>query len=101
MGGFLAGAAILYVTLQGFAVITNAAPSFATPRRTVPRAVAISLAVVAIVYVIVGLMVVSALPPLKSLVPAGNYWPMQRLLSPAPSVSSRCAWRLCSLPRPP
>ncbi len=62
VGGFLAGAAILYVTLQGFAVITNAAPSFATPRRTVPRAVAISLAVVAIVYVIVGLMVVSALP---------------------------------------
>lgn len=62
VGGFLAGAAILYVTLQGFAVITNAAPSFDRPRRTVPRAVAISVAVVAAVYIVVGLMVVSVLP---------------------------------------
>ena len=46
----IAGAALMYTSFQGFAVITNASGNMARPQRTVPLATVITLTIVALVY---------------------------------------------------
>lgn len=80
--GLLAGSAILYVTFQGFAVVTNAAPAITNARRTIPRAIGAALALVAAVYILTSLVVVTVLPPVD-VVDAGG-----RLLADAADVTA-------------
>lgn len=61
-GGVVTGAALLYVTFQGFGVVTNAAEEMSSPRRELPRAMFLALALVLIVDLLVSLLVVSLLP---------------------------------------
>lgn len=60
--GVVTAAAILYVTYQGFGVVTNAAGSMAKPRRELPRAMFLALGIVVVVYLIVSSLVVLLLP---------------------------------------
>ena len=46
----IAGAALMYTSFQGFAVITNASGKMVRPQRTVPLATVITLTIVALVY---------------------------------------------------
>lgn len=46
----IAGAALMYTSFQGFAVITNASGKMARPRHTVPLATVITLTIVAMMY---------------------------------------------------
>lgn len=70
--GVVTAAAILYVTYQGFGVVTNAAESMAKPRRELPRAMFLALGVVVVVYVIVSTLVVLLLPIDKIEADAGH-----------------------------
>jgi basic amino acid/polyamine antiporter, APA family len=58
--GVIAGAGIMFVAFAGYARVTVLGEEVRQPRRTIPRAVAISFAIVLIVYAAVGAMVVSA-----------------------------------------
>ena len=60
--GVVTGAALLYVTFQGFGVVTNAAGDMADPRRELPRAMFLALGIVAAIYLIVSSLVVMVLP---------------------------------------
>ncbi|MEI6623610.1 MAG: APC family permease, partial [Actinomycetes bacterium] len=60
--GVVTAAAILYVTYQGFGVVTNAAGSMDQPRRDLPRAMFGALAIVTAVYLVVSTLVVMVLP---------------------------------------
>ena len=60
--GVVTGAALLYVTFQGFGVVTNAADEMGEPRRELPRAMFLALGLVLVVYLLVSLMVVMLLP---------------------------------------
>lgn len=60
--GIVTGAALLYVTFQGFGVVTNAADEMQSPRRELPRAMFLALALVLVVYLLVSLLVVSLVP---------------------------------------
>ena len=60
--GIITATAILYVTYQGFGVVTNAAGTMDRPRRNLPRAMFLALAVVTVVYVVVSTLVVMVLP---------------------------------------
>jgi amino acid transporter len=59
--GVVTGAALLYVTYQGFGVVTNAAGGMADPRRQLPRAMFGALGIVAVVYLAVSTLVVTLL----------------------------------------
>lgn len=60
--GVVTGAALLSVTFQGFGVVTNAADAMNAPRRELPRAMFLALGLVLVVYLLVGLLVVTTLP---------------------------------------
>jgi amino acid transporter len=60
--GVITGAALLYVTYQGFGVVANAAGRMKDPGRDLPRAMYAALAVVAAVYLVVSTLVVTLLP---------------------------------------
>lgn len=60
--GVITGAALLYVTYQGFGVVANAAGRMANPARELPRAMYAALGVVAAVYLVVSTLVVTLLP---------------------------------------
>lgn len=60
--GLITGAALLYVTYQGFGVVTTASGSMANPKRELPRAMYSALIIVAIIYVLVSTLVVTVLP---------------------------------------
>lgn len=60
--GIIVAAAVLYVTYQGFGVITNAADSMDHPRKELPRAMFLALTIVAMVYLVVSTLVVLLVP---------------------------------------
>ena len=59
--GVLFGAVLLYVTFEGFGVVTNSAAGMRNPARQLPRAMYLALAIVLVVYVLVSIVVVLAL----------------------------------------
>lgn len=60
--GVIVAAAVLYVTYQGFGVITNASGSMAQPKRELPRAMFLALSIVTLVYLAVSTLVVMLVP---------------------------------------
>jgi APA family basic amino acid/polyamine antiporter len=58
--GVIAGAGVLFVAFAGYARITVLGEEVTNPRRTIPRAVAISFAIVVIVYAALGVTVIAA-----------------------------------------
>lgn len=60
--GVVTGAALLYVTYQGFGVVANAAGRMRHPATELPRAMYAALAVVATVYLVVSTLVVMLVP---------------------------------------
>jgi amino acid transporter len=59
--GVLFAAGLLYVTFEGFGVVTNSAAEMRDPARQLPRAMYGSLAIVTSVYVLVSVVVVATL----------------------------------------
>lgn len=59
--GVLTGAALLYVTYQGFGVVTNTSGEMLHPNKELPRAMFGALAIVAVVYLVISTLVVSLL----------------------------------------
>lgn len=60
--GVLFGAGLLYVTFEGFGVVTNSAGDMRDPKRQLPRAMYIALGSVLVVYVLVSTVIVLTLP---------------------------------------
>ena len=60
--GVITAAALLYVTYQGFGVVTNAAGDMSNPKRQLPKAMFSALAIVMLAYLLVSLLVVTLLP---------------------------------------
>lgn len=56
--GMLIAAGMLYVTYEGFGVVTNSAGNMANPKKQLPRAMYLALAIVIAVYVAVAVMIV-------------------------------------------
>lgn len=61
INGFLAGTALAILAYKGFTTITNSGGEVANPHRNVGRAIIISLAVCAVVYILVALAVGASL----------------------------------------
>lgn len=61
--GVLFGAGLLYVTFEGFGVVTNSAGEMHDPRRQLPRAMYGALGIVLAVYVLVSTVIVTTLSP--------------------------------------
>src|ERR1700710_437366 len=59
--GVLFAAGLLYVTYEGFGVVTNSAADMANPARELPRAMFSALAIVVVVYVVISTIVVMTL----------------------------------------
>ena len=59
--GIFFGAGLLYVTYEGFGVVTNTAGQMVDPRRALPRAMYGALAIVVVVYVVVSTVIVATL----------------------------------------
>jgi amino acid transporter len=59
--GVLSAAALLYVTYQGFGVAATAGGSMSNPKRDLPRALYVALAIVGAVYLVVSAVVVMLL----------------------------------------
>ena len=57
--GVLTAAALLYVTYQGFGVVTNTSGEMRQPSKQLPRAMFSALAIVAVVYLVISTLVVS------------------------------------------
>lgn len=70
--GVVTGAALLFVTYQGFGVVTNAADRMVEPRREIPRAMFLSLGIVAAVYIIISSLVVALIPQQTIIADAGH-----------------------------
>ncbi len=60
--GIVTGAAVLYVSYQGFGVVANASDRMARPGREVPRAMFLALGIVTVLYVTISALAVSLLP---------------------------------------
>lgn len=56
--GMLVGAGLLYVTYEGFGVVTNSAGDMSDPKRQLPRAMYTALFIVMAVYIVVAVMIV-------------------------------------------
>lgn len=56
--GTLSAAGLLYVTYEGFGVVTNAAGSMSNPKKQLPLALTFSLLIVMVVYVLASIVVV-------------------------------------------
>lgn len=59
--GIFFGAGLLYVTFEGFGVVTNAAGQMADPKRDLPRAMYGAVAIVIVVYVVVSTVIVATM----------------------------------------
>lgn len=70
--GVLTGAALLYVTYQGFGVVTNTSGEMLHPNKELPRAMFSALAIVAVVYLVVSTLVVSLLSVTQMTQDAGH-----------------------------
>ena len=71
-GGFLAGVALAILAYKGFTTITNSGDEVENPERNVGRAIMISLAICALVYILVCFAVGSTLP-IEDIVAAKDY----------------------------
>jgi len=60
--GTLMGAALIFVAYEGFELIPNSVKEMKDPQKTLPRAIYISIGVVAVLYVLVALVSVGNLP---------------------------------------
>ncbi|WP_094554278.1 APC family permease [Synechococcus sp. 1G10] len=60
--GVVTAAALLYVTFQGFGVVSNAAQDMRSPKTQLPKAMFMALAIVLVVYLLVSTLVVTLLP---------------------------------------
>lgn len=72
IGGFLAGTALAILAYKGFTTITNSGGELKNPRRNVGRAIIISLAICAVVYILVALAVGASLT-IPEIVAAKDY----------------------------
>ena len=70
--GVVTGAALLYVTYQGFGVVSTAAGEMRNPARELPRAMFSALGIVAAIYLVVSALVVMLLPITKITADAGH-----------------------------
>ena len=70
--GIITGAALLYVTYQGFGVVANASGQMRTPRKELPRAMFSALAIVGVIYVVVSALVVALVPMTQILADSGH-----------------------------
>lgn len=70
--GIVTAAAVLYVTYQGFGVITNAAGGMDKPSRELPRAMFLALGIVTLVYLAVSTLVVMLVPIKKLIADSGH-----------------------------
>ncbi|WP_195923237.1 APC family permease [Lactobacillus crispatus] len=59
--GILSAAGLLYVTYEGFGVVTNAAGSMVNPKKQLPQALFFSLGIVMAIYIIASVVVVMTL----------------------------------------
>jgi amino acid transporter len=59
--GVLFAAGLLYVTYEGFGVVTNSAGDMANPAKELPRAMFLALGIVVVVYVVISTIVVMTL----------------------------------------
>jgi amino acid transporter len=66
------GAGVVFIAYEGFGLITNAAEDMATPKKTLPRALYLSVVFVMVVYVAVSLAVIGNLP-IPAIVAARDY----------------------------
>lgn len=64
VGGVLGAAGLLFVAFAGYARIATLGEEVREPRRTLPRAIAVSFAVVLSLYVLVAVSLLTLLPPL-------------------------------------
>ena len=60
--GTVNAAVVFFLSYMGFGLITNASENMKTPRKNVPRAIYISIALVAVVYILVAAVAVGNLP---------------------------------------
>lgn len=60
--GILIAAGLLYVTYEGFGVVTNSAGNMANPKKQLPTAMYLALAIVIAVYVLVGIVLAMVMP---------------------------------------
>lgn len=58
----LTGAGVLFVGYEGFGLITNAGANMKNPKKEIPRAIYISIAIVIVIYVLVAVGVVMNVP---------------------------------------
>ncbi len=72
LAGTLNATALFFLSYMGFGLVTNASEQMVDPRRNVPRAIYISIAMVTLVYVLVALVAVGNLP-LPELIRAQDY----------------------------
>ena len=56
--GVLFAAGLLYVTYEGFGVVTNSAGDMSNPAKELPRAMFLALGIVVVVYVVISTIVV-------------------------------------------
>jgi amino acid transporter len=68
----LYGAAVVFLAYEGFGLVTNAAEDMRDPRRTLPRAMYLSVAIAAFIYVTVSIAVIGNLP-IDKVVAAKDY----------------------------
>jgi amino acid transporter len=68
----LYGAAVVFLAYEGFGLVTNAAEDMRNPRRTLPRALYLSVLISVFIYVAVSLVVVGNLP-IARIVAAKDY----------------------------
>lgn len=59
--GILSAAGLLYVTYEGFGVVTNAAGSMVNPKKQLPQALFFSLEIVMVIYIVASVVVVMTL----------------------------------------
>lgn len=59
--GILSAAGLLYVTYEGFGVVTNAAGSMVNPKKQLPQALFFSLGIVMVIYIVASVVVVMTL----------------------------------------
>lgn len=59
--GILSAAGLLYVTYEGFSVVTNAAGSMVNPKKQLPQALFFSLGIVMVIYIVASVVVVMTL----------------------------------------
>ena len=68
----LFGAALIFIAYEGFGLITNAAEDMATPHKTLPKALYLSILIVIAIYISVSMNVVGHLP-ITEIIAAQDY----------------------------